>query len=152
MTSPEKKEYLKGFRKLGMEIDRKLEEYARLRAWALRISPVLSGMPKGSGITDRVGNVVERLIEVNETINREIDEYLNRREEISAAIEALEDPTLRTILGLYYLNGATWEEVSQKAHYSYMQVTRLQEKALEALPLNLTAPLPSPSPNEERVC
>lgn len=132
-TVQEKKTYLKDFRKLGLEIDRMIEEYKRLYSWATRITPTLSDLPGSHGSEDRVSGCVERLICINEEINRKIDEYIDRREEIHAAIESLEVGTLRTLMGLYYLNGLTWGEVAERLGYEIRTITRLHGAALEQI-------------------
>ena len=132
-TIQEKKAYLKDFRKLGIEIDRMIEEYERLYSWATRITPTLSDLPGAHGSSDKMPATVERMIGINEGINRKIDEYIARREAIYAAIEALEDSMLRTLMGLYYLNGLTWGEVAEKLGLDIRWVYRLHGKALASL-------------------
>lgn len=137
-TVQEKKAYLKDFRKLGLEIDRMIEEYERLYSWATRMTPTLSTgfsrvVPGSHGSEDRVCGSVERLICINEEINRRIGEYIDRREEIHAAIDSLEDGTLRTLMGLYYLNGLTWGEVAERMGYEIRTITRLHGVALEQI-------------------
>lgn len=133
MTTAEKKERLRNFKKLGMEIDRKLEEVERLRAWVTRTTPVFSAAPKSHGEGGGFAEKAERLIEVNAQINREIDRYIDERKTIAAAIEGLQDLTQRTIMGMYYLNGQTWEEIAEKIGYDVRHVYRLHGTALEKI-------------------
>lgn len=133
MTNQEKKEILRSFRKLGKEIDRKIEEYERLHSWATKVTPEWSLQPKGGGGGDRISHTVEQLMELNGRINAEIDEYVSRREKIAAAVEAVGDANLRCLLGLYYLNGLTWEEVAERMNYSMTQIFRLHGLALQRI-------------------
>ena len=132
LTIQQKKERLRDFRRLGLEIDRMIGEYERLGSWAAWVIPP---PPEANEAGSERSCTAERMIGINEEINRKIGEYIDRREAIHAAIEALEDSTLRTVMGLYYLNGLTWEQVAEKVGYEIRSVTRLHGAALEQIAL-----------------
>ncbi|MGN0629525.1 MAG: DUF1492 domain-containing protein [Oscillospiraceae bacterium] len=52
---------------------------------------------------------------------------------VENAIETLDDPTSRTLLRCYYIEGMTWDEVRYYMHYSRRQIFYLRTKALEQL-------------------
>lgn len=52
---------------------------------------------------------------------------------IENAIETLDDPTSRTLLRCHYIEGMTWDEVSDYMHYSRRQILYLRAKALDQL-------------------
>ncbi len=55
------------------------------------------------------------------------------RQSIGTAIDSLSDPKLRELLRLRYIEGMTWEAISEYMNYSYMQINRLHNKALTEL-------------------
>ena len=55
------------------------------------------------------------------------------RQSIGAAINSLSDSRLRELLRLRYIEGMTWEAISEYMNYSYMQINRLHNKALTEL-------------------
>lgn len=134
MTNQEKKRILRSFRNLGIAIDQKWEEYERLRSWAERSTPTLTGLPSsGAGPSDHVGLSVEKLWEISAQINADIDRYADDREKINAAIEALEDERQRNVMRLYYLNGLTWEQVAEKMGYEQRWIFELHGRGLSKI-------------------
>lgn len=73
------------------------------------------------------------LIRLGEAIDRRIDELVSVREQILAAVSALPDPLLRTLLIARYINFQGWEQIAEDMNYSQRHITRLHGKALNAL-------------------
>lgn len=124
------KEYLNRYRRLNVYIDCKLEQIAQLRALAARVSPT-----RGSGNTgntsDRVGITVAKIVDLERTIDREIDKLITIREEITDVISTIDDTDIRTLLEYRYINGWSWRRIAAKMHYSEKHVTGyLHRKAL----------------------
>ena len=131
MTSQEKKSYLQRYTKLDKAINQKLLERDRLRSLAEKCTSSITGMPRG-GTSDRT-DTYDRLAEIEEEINAEIDKYVAMRKEIEAAIDTVGDITLKTLLRYRYLDGLTWEKIAVEMGYCYMQVCRLHGKALSEM-------------------
>ena len=63
MTNQEKKQYLQQYRDLNGCINAEMEELARLRSMASKVTPTISDMPgAGSPSGDRLARAVERII------------------------------------------------------------------------------------------
>lgn len=75
----------------------------------------------------------DRLVELNDLIDRRIDELVGIKAEILTAINQLEDWRHRAVLRSRYVDMKTWEQTAVDMHYSYMQVTRIHGYALIAL-------------------
>ena len=86
---------------------------------------------------------MDHICEIEEEINRDIDELVMIREQVQKAIHSVKDQTLETLLEYRYIDGLTWEELAEKMHYSYQWVCRLHGKALECVVL--------PEEDEKRV-
>lgn len=136
MTNQEKKEYLLGYQRLNQRINRLLLEQQQWRELATRVSPNLSGMPRGGGEGGMQG-AISKIIDLETEINAEIDKLVEKRKEIEGIIRMVEDSTLRTLLEYRYINGKKWEEIALMMGYDYRYILKIHGKALSALPSDL---------------
>ena len=138
MPTPEnelKIRYLSRYRRVSKRIDRLLEEQSRWREMALKITPGLSQTPGGGESGSPIERPMDKVLEIDVEINREIDELQIVRQEIRAALNQLEDENLKLLMEYRYIDGLTWEQIAVKMNYSYMQICRLHGKALRTIML-----------------
>lgn len=135
MTADEKKCYLKRYLDLDREITLLFEELARYKALSTKMTPVLTASRPGGLPEDRLQVSVDRIAEVEDRINRKIDEWTAVRDSIVAAIDTVDDPRLRTLLLSKYIRGKTYEQIALEMHYSWRHVMRLHNQALARLNL-----------------
>lgn len=136
MTNQEKKEYLLGYQHLNQRINCLLLEQQQWRELATRVSPNLSGMPRG-GKGGGAQGAISKIIDLETQINAEIDKLVDKRREIEGIIRAVEDSTLRTLLEYRYINGKKWEEIALMMGYDYRYILKIHGKALSLLPSDL---------------
>lgn len=136
MTNQEKKEYLLGYQYLNQRINRLLLEQQQWRELATRVSPNLSGMPRGGG-RGGAQEAISKIVDLETEINAEIDKLVEKRKEIEGIIRMVEDSTLRTLLEYRYINGKKWEEIALMMGYDYRYILKIHGKALSALPSDL---------------
>lgn len=132
MTSQEKKEYLLGYQRINQRVNCLLLEQQRWRELATRVSPNLSGMPRGGGGGGTQG-AISKIVDLETEINTEIDKLVEKRKEIESVIRAVEDSTLRALLEYRYINGKKWEEIALMMGYDYRWALRLHGRALSAV-------------------
>lgn len=133
MPTPENEQkirYLSRYRRLNERIDRLLEEQRRWRERALKITPTLSQAPGGSESGSPVERPMDKVLEIEEEINWEIDELQTVRQEIRAALNQLEDENLKLLMEYRYIDGLTWEQIAVKMNYCWRQVCRKHGQAL----------------------
>lgn len=133
MTSQEKKEFLNRYKEASRKIDRLMDELSFWRNKAVRVSPVISDMPKGEAGENRIQSAIDRIIEIEEEINGGIDDLLLVRQDVQRAVASVQNETLRLLLEYRYLNGRTWEQIAVNMQYDYRWVLRLHGKALDQL-------------------
>ena len=121
--------YLSRVRRINERITRLLEEKRRWRDLALCRSPGISPAP-GGGPTVKPE---DKMLEVEEEINQEIDHLQEVRKEVKGAISGVEDDTLRTLLEYRYLDGLTWEQVAERIPCTERWVYKLHKKALKKI-------------------
>ena len=132
MTNKEKKEYLLGYQRINQQVNCLLLEQQRWRELATRVSPNLSGMPRGGGGGGTQG-AISKIVDLETEINAEIDKLVEKRKKIESVICAVEDSTLRTLLEYRYINGKKWEEIALMMGYDYRWALRLHGRALSAV-------------------
>ena len=124
------KEYLSRYLHQNEKINAKQAQVEELRRKAQSV-----GGGNGAGAHspqpyDRVGEITNRLVDLEREINEEIDKSVDLQREIRAAVSAVPEERLRTLLEYKYINGFTLEQIAAAMNYSYPQICRLHGRAL----------------------
>ena len=127
------KEYLQQYAALNAEIDCKLEEKRQLEALATNISATFGSGSGGSGVSDKVGRNVDKIIDLEKEIDAKIDKLVDLREEIEAVIDTIEDSRYRTVLTERYINGKKWADIADNMHIDVRWVFSLHGYALKKI-------------------
>ena len=112
-----------------------LEELGRLRGMLTSLQS-LSSAPRvavSGGREAGFVRTVEKIEALEEKINREIDEYVDKKEQIRVLILSVTEPACRLCLQLRYMEFATWPVIAEKMNYSERQIYRLHEKGIALL-------------------
>lgn len=129
------KEELRTYRSLKLERDKLRNLIKNLEAvmYKPRVQR-LDGMPRSGAFAGSsvVENIAIKHADLLETYQQKETELLDAMQKIEQAIELL-DPTERTIIRLYYVEGLKWEEVAVELCYSWRHVHRIHGVALEKL-------------------
>ena len=128
------KEYLNQIKLLDMKIDQRIQEAAELRMIAFGIrSPDLNGeRVQISPDPDAKSIIIHRYIQMEEQINRMIDEFVDEKHKIIGEIQQIEDPRYSKLLYLRYVKYMSIQEISEAMHYGYEYTCRLHGRALRA--------------------
>lgn len=86
-----------------------------------------SHQPKGFDVT------VNKIIDLQKEINKEIDKLVDLKKEIADAIASVDNEEHRLILELRYLNYKGWEQIALELHYSLRQVHYMHGEALKKI-------------------
>ena len=125
-------EYLEQHIQLKKDIKRLMEERQRWEDLALKITPSYSDTPvSGSAGTGKIQTAIEQIEEWEAELDRMISEQLKLRKEIEITISKVKTKEYQTLLRLRYINGFTWERVSEEMHYGYQWTHKLHRRALE---------------------
>ncbi len=138
MDSPKK--YLQQIRLYDARIDTKLEDLHRLKEMATKITPVLKDdVVSGGGNQDKLGDAMAKIIDLEAEINRDVDRYVNAKQEISATLEKISDPDQLKVLHQRYVQYKTWEQIAYDTGFSYRWICTLHGKALQEIEKILTS-------------
>ncbi len=128
------KEYLSQAKYLDMRINSKLEQIESLRLLATKATSVLTGMPHSPRKTDSaMADTVAKIIDLQNEINRDIDNLVELKQEITKAIKSISDMECQMILEKRYLCFFSWEQISVDLSYSIQHTFRIHEKALKEI-------------------
>lgn len=126
------KEYLKQIKKLNSMIENKQVELEQLRELSKSISsqPTDQEYVQSSGTSDKVGNIVVKIVDMQCEINDMIDEYIDKKAEITRVIESLECDAYN-VLHKRYIQGMTYDSIAESVDLSRQWVMELHNRALE---------------------
>ena len=109
-------------------------QLSQLRALTQRITTAYD-----SEVVSRTRNVhaledsVIRLMEAEESINEEIDRFVDIKMDISKTIARVRNENYRLILEKRYLCFMTWEQISLDMHYTNRWLRKMHERALDVV-------------------
>lgn len=129
------KQYLKQAYRLNELINSDLEELKQLKALSTSISSLsLSGViSSGTRNSDAsFVNCINKIVNLEEKINTEIDSYVDLKEEIRQKIIALDDKNEILILQERYLLFTTWEKIADNMNFTPQWIYELHKKALKS--------------------
>ena len=125
------KEYLKQIRKANIMINYKQRQLDELRELCTSItSPINSDKVQTSGVSDKIGDTVSKIIDLQNIINSDIDRLVDLKQEIMAVIDKL-DATYLQLIYLRYFEFQTWEQIACEMNYSCPWIWKLHGEALQ---------------------
>lgn len=131
------KEFLRKAYRLNEKIQSDLQELAELQALADSISaPGLEEAVQTSPKNEApyVGCVL-KIIALQEVINEELEELVDLKRTIRAAIMKVPDEDERLVLKYRYLHWYTWRHIGALMHADRTTVSRWHKQALKNLPV-----------------
>ena len=132
------KEYLGQAYRLDQRINSKLEQVMSLRDLATKATSTLSDVaPSGTRNVHRMGDIIVKIVDLENEINRDIDNLVDLKREMVSVIKAVTDPELQTLLELRYLCFKSWEQIAVEMEYSIHHLYKLHNTALGACEIHL---------------
>lgn len=133
MTKDEAKEFLNRGYQSRIRIQAKKERIENWRRIAESITAAIKPVAAFSSMpSKKVEDCVCNIIELQEEIQEEIDSLVQVEREIGRAItKTVEDPTLRALLEMRYLNYLKWEEIAVRLDVTFRWTMTLHRRALE---------------------
>ncbi len=123
------KEYLSQYKQLDIEIKTKIEQVEQLREKAMSISHLSGGNSNSS--SDKIGLTVAKLVDAESELNQKIERLLELKAEIESVIAEVDDPMLKQVLTLRYINGKSLEQMAVILNKSVRHTKRLHKISLK---------------------
>jgi DNA-directed RNA polymerase specialized sigma subunit len=136
------KEYFRQAYRLDQRINSDIREAEELRSMATSISsPALTERVETSRCSNDAAftRTVEKIMTLEDRINREIDLLVDLKEQIRSVISTVEDTDERMVLKYRYVHNMTWEEIGCRMSAARSTVIRWHGRALQhvSMPKNL---------------
>lgn len=133
MTKDELKKKLRSAFAIQKQLEAEYVELQNLRDNASRITPAYSLAPGGSGTGQRIENAMAKIVDAENIIQSEMEILMVALGEIRQLISLVDDPILRLILHKRYLCYQKWEQIAADLSYSWKQIHRLHNRALNII-------------------
>jgi DNA-directed RNA polymerase specialized sigma subunit len=114
-------DYLEQVKNADAIVDSKRAEERELWALATSMTQANDGMPHAPGVSDRVGNIIQKIIAAQDRTNAQIDKYIDIREDVIRHIEML--PTKQyKVLHWLYVRKRERREKNQSWYYTWSEI------------------------------
>lgn len=97
---------------LNREIERLQKRLKELEDAALSSTAKITGLPWGSGVSDKVGEYAAEIADLRALIELSIQKCWYEFNRLNRYIATIEDSQMRQILSLRYVNGMSWTQVA----------------------------------------
>ena len=125
------KDYLRQLWWIDREINLKYRQLEELKARAESCaSPKLTGMPKGNGQKETLSDLVIKIADLENYINKRTDGLIDLKAQIIKQIDAMKSQTDREILTRRYVLHEKWEDMAGELSYDVSYLLRLHKQAL----------------------
>lgn len=126
------KQYLQQISRLDRMINNKLAEISQLRELAISVSAVKNEeRVQTTPNFDKIGTTYCKIEEMEEKLDKLIDEFVDKKNLIISQIDKIENETYYEILFARYIEKKTFEKIADEMTYSWRQVIRLHGRALQ---------------------
>lgn len=124
--------YLSQIKEFDIKIDRKIAEKNRLREIATSTGGMNDGeRVKSSTKRDQLGETVAKIIDTEKEIDKLIDAYVAKKQNIINQIDQIEDMNEYEILHLYFVDGYNIKECAKFKDCSTRKVDLLKSNAMK---------------------
>ena len=125
------KQYLQQISRLDRMIQNKLAEISQLRELAMSVSAVKNEeRVQTTPNFDKIGTAYCKIEEMEEKLDKLIDEFVDKKNLIISQIDKIENETYYEILFARYIEKKTFEKIADEMNYSFRNTTRLHGQAL----------------------
>lgn len=128
------KEYLQRLKRLDTVINQKIKELEELRTMSTSVGGIdyskerVQTSPSGDALYTKI---IYRMIDLDEEINREIDNYVDEKHRIINQIQGLENEKYIKLLYLRYVEFKKFEEIAIEMNFTYQYTIELHGYALK---------------------
>jgi hypothetical protein len=133
LTVADVKGVLQSVRLVEEQIDVSLEDLAMLREQSIKITSVISDMPRATSNQDKTGTIMAKIIDMESELLTKIGQKKKVRAEAEALIDLLDNPRHKMFLYRWYFLGQQRSLVADSYFYSRRSGYRLHDRLLETI-------------------
>ena len=124
------KQYLKELKRLDTCINQKMQEKAALYTSTIGAARTDKDRVQTSGSGDMMPELIQRLLDLEAEIDKEIDNFADQKRKMIRQIQDLRNETYVSLLYRRYVEFKTLEEISVEMNYTYQYTRRMHGYAL----------------------
>ena len=126
------KEYLRSIKRMDVMINGMVRERDQLRGMRYKITQVLNPVKvSGGGTNEGFTGASDRLLDLEEEINREVDRFADLKQEAGEMLKRLEDPKHYEVLHKHYILYESFEKIAVDMGCTYRNACYLHGRALQ---------------------
>jgi len=128
------KEYLSEVQRLQTIIEQKQERIKEIRESASTVRGIRFDLEKvqGGGRTDKIGDSVAKIIDLEKEVENDIVSLMYRQHEITNQIHRVDNLNYMKILFKRYIESKNFQTIADEMNFTYQYVLELHGKALKA--------------------
>lgn len=96
-------------------------------------SPSMSGMPHGTDISSPTENYCLKKEKLLEKLNKKIEKYTDELIRIEDIIDRIDDPEIRAMARMRFIQNMKWEDISEKIHLERTTCSKKLRKYLKGM-------------------
>nr|DAN80904.1 MAG TPA: Protein of unknown function (DUF722) [Caudoviricetes sp.] len=91
---------------------------------------LFNGMPKTPSNDNRTEDLNIKITDKIDELYKQIEQEQKEQEDLTQAIESLEDPIENIVMRLLYINGLSWSETERELNCSPATIQRARDRAV----------------------
>lgn len=126
------KEYLKSIKRMDTFINGMIKERDQLRGMRYKITQTLNPVKvSGGGTNEGFTGASNRLLDLEDEINREVDRFADLKREAGELLKQLDDPKHYEVLHRHYILFESFEKIAVDMDCTYRNACYLHGRALQ---------------------
>ena len=97
---------------LGREIKEQQRRLAELESLATSCTSLITGMPHGRGVDNRLAEYVAEIADLRDQINLNLRKCFYELNRLTNYVSGIEDSQIRQIISLRHINGLSWVRIA----------------------------------------
>lgn len=128
------KSFLQQAHRTEQRVNSRLRRLSMLHSLATQVTSWLGGESvSGSGNPQRMEDTIAKIVDLERSINGEIDRLVDQKRAVMDTIEQVGNPDQQLILEYRYLDYKSWPEIAEELGFSPRWVQELHERALASI-------------------
>jgi hypothetical protein len=96
-------------------------------------SPQLTGMPHGTGVSNPIETYFLKKEALIEKLNQKIEKYTEELIRIEEVIERIDDPEIRAIARMRFIQNMKWEDIGEKMYLERTTCSKKLRKYIDSM-------------------
>lgn len=121
------------YRIIVEEIESLLLQREELITTQNRITASLNGMPRAGNDPHKLDIWIDKLIAIDNELDREIDKLFQSNADTHELINKLPTSRMKNAMLFHYINGMSWQQTADKMNYSIQRVYQWRADAMKRI-------------------